>query len=353
MKIIVCLLIIFSYQAADAETHIPFWIYERLYLWNLGVLDASNLDVVFSYLADKNNIQLRTERQDLPQWVKTYIGLWIDGNISDEAFLEGIKAGIVNGSITKSTGLNFDKNAFQEMPYSGSATLFKEYAYRKDFIFENKKPVPLDIQFEKRENQTENYKKLIPSQKSAVIIPIFTSSAYYEPGFYTYYRGQCDTQCLTTKIKFLYSYGYSGSANAIKVLKLLGYETITDIDVDKNPKILAKYKKIIVLHNEYVTQKEFDAITKHPNAVYLYPNALYAKISVDYKDNTITLIRGHGYPKQGIGNGFDWKLDNSSLEYDIKCKNWKFNKIPNGKMLNCYPEHVIMEDFRLLQAIKK
>ena len=45
-----------------------------------------------------------------------------------------------------------------------------------------------------------------------------------------------------------------------------------------------------MLHNEYVTQAMFDAITNHPNVIYLYPNALYAEIEVDYENNLITLI---------------------------------------------------------------
>lgn len=355
MKIIMMLFftMIFIYQAADAETHIPFWIYENLYWWNAGVVETSEIEAVFSYISYKNNIPLQIERQEIPEWAKIHISKWINGSISDQEFLEKIKIGIVNGSLTGSGDLDFNEKSFNEHQYSGPSPLFKEYAYRKDFIFEAGKPTPLDVQFEKRENQSANYKKLVPIQKSAVILPTFTSSAYYEPGFYTYYRGECDIKCLTTKIKYLYPYGYSGSANAIKVLKLLGYEIITDIDVDKNPKILTKYKKIVILHNEYVTQKEFNAITRHPNVVYLYPNALYAKISANYKDNTITLIRGHDCPEPGIRNGFDWKWDDSSLEYDTKCKNWKFTKIPNGKMLNCYPEHVIGKDYRLLEAIKK
>ena len=39
-----------------------------------------------------------------------------------------------------------------------------------------------------------------------------------------------------------------------------------------------------MLHNEYVTRPMFDAITSHPNVIYLYPNALYAEIEVNYID---------------------------------------------------------------------
>ena len=35
-------------------------------------------------------------------------------------------------------------------------------------------------------------------QKSVVVYPLFTGFAYTEPGFYTYFRGDCDS-CTTTK----------------------------------------------------------------------------------------------------------------------------------------------------------
>ncbi|NDB92715.1 MAG: hypothetical protein EB167_08500 [Nitrososphaeria archaeon] len=102
-----------------------------------------------------------------------------------------------------------------------------------------------------------------------------------------------------------------------------------------------------------MTRKEFGAITSHPNVVYLYPNALYAEVKTDYSKNTITLVRGHNYPSKEIRNGFDWKFDNSKLEYDRDCKKIQFNRIDNGWMLNCYPENVIHKSLKFLETIKK
>lgn len=137
------------------------------------------------------------------------------------------------------------------------------------------------------------------------------------------------------------------------MFQLLGYPYVTDLDVAKNPDILKKYDKIILLHNEYVTQEEFDAITNHPNVIYLYPNALYAKIAIDYDTESISLIRGHGYPN-GESNGFDWKFDNTHpFEYDTKCKDWEFYEIDNRYMLNCYPELIIEEKIDIIYAIKR
>ena len=181
------------------------------------------------------------------------------------------------------------------------------------------------------------------NQNVVVVYPTFTETAYSENGFYSYYKQLCDSSCLTVDIKRDFAGKYHVGQVSFMALTLLNYPFITDIDIDQNPSILDNYDKVILLHNEYVTRTEFDAITKHPHVIYLYPNALYAEIKTDY-NNTITLIRGHGYPDQNITNGFDWSYDNTKFEYDEKCDNWYFYEIGNGKMLSCYPEQRILYD---------
>lgn len=183
--------------------------------------------------------------------------------------------------------------------------------------------------------------------------PIFTQAAYGEYGFYNYYDKECGKECLTITIPSGFTPTYSSSMGTSKVLPLLNYSRITDVDIDKNPDILKKYHKVIILHNEYVTKKEFDAITSHPHVIYLFPNALYAEVRTNYTDNTFTLVRGHGYPDSSIGNGFDWKYDNSNLEYDTTCNNMTLATIPNGKMLNCYPAYRSLFDKSFLEMIKE
>ena len=114
-----------------------------------------------------------------------------------------------------------------------------------------------------------------------------------------------------------------------------------DIDVDKDPHILQQFDTIILLHNEFVTENEFNAITSHPNVIYLYPNAFNSLVESDYSSNTITLVRGPGFPTDNITNGFDWEYDNSEFLNDWECNNWKFYQIDNGFMLNCFPEKLL------------
>jgi hypothetical protein len=211
-----------------------------------------------------------------------------------------------------------------------------------------------NVIFELNKENEKLYEDLRPqqSQKVVVIYPIFTAAAYEQDGFYDYYKGDCGSSCLTKKLKDSYSPRFETSGNAVQVLGLLGYKFITDVDVSTNPDILKNYDKIILLHNEYVTKTEFDAITRHPNIVYLYPNALYAEVSYDPENDKITLVRGHNYPEKSIRNGFDWKFDNSDNEYNTDCSKMRFDRIENGWMLNCYPETPIHASKVLLQTIK-
>lgn len=187
--------------------------------------------------------------------------------------------------------------------------------------------------------------------KAVVIYPIFTQAAYGDGGFYSYYGKHCDTRCLTVPLPLKPFGKYVSSGQAYHVLTSLGFDVITDADVDKNPGILKEYKTVIVLHNEYVTEAEFKAITSHPDIIYLYPNALYAQVKVSYATGQITLVRGHQYPSTTIANGFGWKLDNSKYEYNTGCSSWNFYRVTNGWMLNCYPDEVISSNKSLLNSL--
>ena len=194
---------------------------------------------------------------------------------------------------------------------------------------------------------------LKPDDNPVVIYPVFTARAYAEPGFYTYFRGDCDEVCLTDLNFDNAGFTYHSSGHTAQILHAVGYNMITDIDVDKNPEILKNYEKIILLHNEYVTKKMFDAIIDHPNVIFLFPNALYAEIDVNYDTNTMSLIRGHDYPP-GIKNGFNYEIEEQfhEYEYDTECLDWEFIKIKNGYHLNCYPDSAVIENFDILLKLK-
>ena len=215
--------------------------------------------------------------------------------------------------------------------------------------------VPVDgIKLIINESTVEIIDVLKPNDGTVVIYPVFTSAAYHEPGFYTYYDGNCNESCITDLSFEDVEITYNSSGTTAQILHAVGYDFITDIDVDKNPEILQNYDTVILLHNEYVTKKMFDAISSHPRLIFLAPNTLYAEIEVNYDDNTMTLIRGHNYPEPEIFNGFDYKIEEDfhKYEYDTKCLEWEFLEFENGFHLNCYPDGVIHQKLDILLKMK-
>jgi hypothetical protein len=296
----------------------------------------------------------------VPHWIKHNAMWWSQNEISDDDFINGMRWFVENKIIPVEDLVTefsdqFVSDSVKKIAYAWSQnkTSDGEFIHGIEYMIKNGM-MKLNTNFISQVTKERLDQVSVKSdlKKSVVIIPVFTASAYLEHEFYEYYTSECNSKCLTTPVYSQISLGYTASGKAVDTLQSLGYYMVTDIDVDKNPKILSQYDKVIILHNEYVTQNEFDAITTHSHVIYLYPNALYAKVSADYTTNTITLVRGHGYPDISLRNGFDWKFDNSNFEYDIQCKDWKFYAINNGVMLNCYPENHLTNNIGLLKAIK-
>lgn len=315
--------------------------------------------IVFS-ITPLGNAETEKETHLVPSWIKHNALWWSQEEISDDDFINGIRWLVENRILPITDPVKkFDDRSVMDSvkkisyAWSQDKTTDIEFLRGVEYLIKNGM-MDLDGNFVSQiiKERLEQISVKDDVKKSVVIIPVFTASAYLQHQFYDYFGGQCDIKCLTTPVYSQIPLGYTASGKAADVLQTLGYYTVTDIDVDKNPEILSQYDKVIVLHNEYVTQNEFDAITSHPHVIYLYPNALYAKVYADYTTNTITLVRGHGYPDISLRNGFDWKFDNSNLEYDIQCKDWKFYPIDNGIMLNCYPENHLADNIGLLKAMR-
>jgi len=369
---------------AQEDAQIPDWIKNVAGWWANGEISENEFLAGIEYLINNNIILLdfipcsiKTESQTIssaklvPDWVKNNAKWWSEDLIEDTDFVNGIgyliKKQIISidnkkilgnvplEDVTFSSSWQINKNYL----VFASSSFFEIYAKPGDCIVSDEgNLIWRSLSLALNPNKMDMYNEVAvwnDPQKTVVVYPFLTYSAYNEPGFYDYYSGKCN-DCTTTKITQP-TVLYTSSGIGHQALTILGYPSMPDIEIDKNPSILQQFDKVIMLHSEYVTRTMFDAITNHPNVFYLYPNALYAEIEVNYMDETITLIRGHNYPEPGITNGFDWELDNTHpYEFDSLCLDMDIYKIENGWMTNCYPENLFLQNteqlFKLLKLIK-
>ena len=371
-------------SAQDAQ--IPGWIKNVAGWWASGDISENEFLTGIEYLINNNIIllydvpcnekiesQTTSSAEMIPDWIKNNASWWSDNLIDDIDFINGLQY-LIKQKIIKidnkkilgqvpledikfSPAWQFNKD---DLVFAQSA-FFEIYGGYGHCIVEDGEQIWRSLLLGLNPNKFDMYNEVAvwnDPQKTAVVYPYFTYVAYNEPGFYTYFRGDCDS-CTTTKFlpSSLLNNEYVTSGLGHQALTLLGYTALSDEEIDMNPSILQQFDKVIMLHNEYVTRTMFDAITNHPNVFYLYPNALYAEIEVDYIDETITLIRGHNYPEPEIINGFDWEFDNTHpYEYDSLCLDMEIYQIENGLMTTCYPENLFLQNtqqlFNLLKFIK-
>ena len=373
---------------AQEESQIPDWVKNVAGWWATSDISEKEFLDGIEYLINNNIIYIpfmpcgaaaaaaasdvTLEAKLIPDWVKNVAGWWATGQIEDADFLNGIEYLIKKDILGIDNEKILGKVPIEDVKFSSSWTVNKDaqvfvsssffeiYGRNGDCLIDTKDGISKwkSITLGLNPNKMDQYNEVAlwnDPQNAVVVYPYFTFAAYQPQGFYDYFKGNCD-DCTTTKFVQPKSQ-YTSSGKAHQALTLLGYSSITDVDIDKNPSILQQFDKVIMLHNEYVTRAMFDAITSHPNVIYLYPNALYAEIEVNYTDETITLIRGHNYPEQEITNGFDWPFDNTHpYEYDSLCFDMEFYKTAAGWMTNCYPENLFLANtaqlFNILQLIK-
>ena len=375
-------------SSAQEEAQIPSWVKNVAGWWANNDISEKEFLGGIEYLFNNNIISIpfmpcggaaatatsnpTLEAKLVPDWVKNNAGWWATDQIDDTDFINGIEYLIKKGVLGIDNEKILSKVPIEDVKFSSawtvnkdaqvfvSSSFFEIYGRNGDCLIDTKDGISKwkSITLGLNPNKMDQYNEVAlwnDPQNAVVVYPYFTFAAYQPQGFYDYFKGNCD-DCTTTKFVQPKSQ-YTSSGKAHQALTLLGYSSITDVDIDKNPSILQQFDKVIMLHNEYVTRAMFDAITSHPNVIYLYPNALYAEIEVNYTDETITLIRGHNYPEQEIMNGFDWPFDNTHpYEYDSLCFDMEFYKTAAGWMTNCYPENLFLANtaqlFNILQLIK-
>ena len=363
---------------AQEDTQIPGWIKNVAGWWANGEIAEKEFLTAIGYLINNNIISLSTmpcgifgtsSTESVPGWVKNNAKWWSEDLIEDTDFINGIKYLVEKQIISIDNKKIVGKVPLEDVTFSPfwavvkntnlvfvTSSFFEVYGNYGDCVTaDSGNRIWLSLALGLNPNKIDEYSEVAvwnDPQKAVVVYPYFTYAAYASQGFYEYFTGECNS-CTTTKFAQPTPL-YTSSGLGHQALTLLGYTGITDMDIDRNPSILQQFDKVIMLHNEYVTRAMFDAITSHPNVLYLYPNALYAEIEVNYIDQTITLIRGHDYPPEDPGtNGFDCDFDNTHpYEFDSNCLDMKMYKISNGFMTNCYPENVFLKGEHLFNFLK-
>jgi len=376
---------IFVPNSSAQDAQIPGWIKDVASWWANDQISENEFVVGIEYLINNNIILLHSipcnekiesqygDTKSIPDWIKNNASWWSDNLIDDTDFINGLQYLIKHKIVKIDNKKILGQAPLEDIKFSSSwqvnnddlvfvqSAFFEIYGVHGYCIIEGGEQVWKSLLLGLNPNKFDMYNEVAvwnDPQKTAVVYPYFTYVAYNEPGFYTYFRGDCDS-CTTTKFLplSLLNNEYVTSGLGHQALTLLGYTALSDVEIDMNPDILQQFDNVVMLHNEYVTRTMFDAITNHPNVFYLYPNALYAEIEVDYIDETITLIRGHNYPEPEITNGFDWEFDNTHpYEFDSVCADMEIYKIKNGWMTTCYPENLFLQNterlFNLLKFIK-
>jgi len=374
---------IFVPNSSAQDAQIPNWIKDVAGWWGSGDISENEFVTGIEYLINNNIILLHFvpcndeiqsqygDTKSIPDWIKNNANWWSENLIDDTDFINGLQY-LIEYKIIKIDNKKIQgKVSLEDITFSPSwkidknllvfvqSSFFEVYGEYGNCIMDGDSKVWKSFVLGLNPNKMDTYNEVAvwnDSQKTVVVYPYFTYAAYNEPGFYAYYRGECD-DCTTTKFAPPIPL-YTSSGIGHQALTVLGYPTITDADIDRNPSILQQFDKVIMLHNEYVTRTVFDVVTNHPKVIYLYPNALYAEIEVNYLDETMTLIRGHNYPEPEITNGFDWEFDNTHpYEYDSDCLDMQIYPIENGVMTNCYPENLFLKNskqlFDILKLIKE
>ena len=353
-------IIYFAVRPSDVKLYDTQVVSESAYSLNSAIryietIEIDNNDQEFTQIwIEVNSITDETIRI-------TYVK--ISENVIDE--YDGVKLLLIKGLNNNTESISiyveeFENHRIIKHIENDQGHIFKQIIEPKYFLALNDSFSIHQFDYQINDEFSDVYKTISvtdEANKTIVIVPTFTASAYSPNGFYDFYRGDCDETCLTTPItNSIQDFGFTSSVSAVKILDLLGYDSITDRQLHVNPAILDEYDSVIVLHNEYVSRTMFNAITAHDNVIFLYPNALYAQVNVDTTNDLITLVRGHNYPENHITNGFDWKNENTHpYEYDTECQNWEFyptKGTPNGYMLNCYPENIIWKDELFLKTLK-
>jgi len=173
----------------------------------------------------------------------------------------------------------------------------------------------------------------------------FTGAAYRDQGFYDFYKKYSkeikmgedvtsDLKLLTAKIPN-YSPQYHVSifedfpTHLRQIFPIANVSILSDIDVHEGKIFNVKgndtsnnaYDILILGHQEYVTQREYDNFKKFVanggTLIILTGNVFYTEVKYDKQSNSITLVNGHGFQFDGktARKGVDERWEEETKEW--------------------------------------
>ncbi len=187
---------------------------------------------------------------------------------------------------------------------------------------ENWDEVIIDIEETKQKHSSRNSARAV-----AFVEPSFTAAAYNLDGFYEFYDkyqdvdfGQAiadDLNLMTADIPAEPDRAYfEPILQRVKAFVSPNVEMTIIGDMDVNDGFIFRddgtnaYEALILLHNEYVTQQEYDNLKRYVSnggrMIFLDGNLFYGEVSYDRTYCTATLLKGH-----------DWEFDGKEVKRSV------------------------------------
>ena len=186
---------------------------------------------------------------------------------------------------------------------------------------ENWDEVTIDIEEAKEKSEARNSQNAL-----AFVEPSFTNAAYNLDGFYEFYSKYFDVPFgvnVTTDLNLMTADIQSDPQRSyfmplLEKVKAFAPESSVSImaDQDVHDGIIFRqdgsnaYKALFMLHNEYVTQQEYDNLKRYVTnggvIVFIDGNVFYGEVRYDREYCTATLVKGH-----------DWEFDGKAVTKSV------------------------------------
>jgi hypothetical protein len=261
------------------------------------------------------------------------------------------------------------RNLNETMPEPGARPYIAE---NRNYIFSQNKT---EISAPNNNSHTGEFGKGV---KIAVVMPTFTAAAYND-AFYVFYKKYDNVTRgvnITTDLNLLSSKVTnepSSSASGFAMLYLLGnlkwirpdsnVAFLTDQDVDAGAIFQVNgsnaYDVIILGHQEYVTQREYDNLKgfvgNGGTMIILDGNVFYAEVKYNSNTDNVTLVKGHTWAFNGISAWRSvserWKnetalwVGSNYISNIAKFANNPFEYSPHEEQYITNPKDVVLLDY--------